>query len=111
MAFSSSPKQTRPEPKTHAPRPNDMPPPANPTPKLAEQAAKVSWIQVPGQQQKAPELPHLPPLPTIRPISPLHGDVFESVTRKPVPTQSQQRAPTPKRASPVRQPVVNTFAL
>ena len=87
-----------------------MRPPVNPAPKLAEQAARVSWIQVPGQQQKAPELPHLPSLPTIRPISPLQGDVFESVSRKPAAKESP-RAPTPKRESPVRQPVVNTFAL
>lgn len=110
MAFSSPPKPTRPEPKTHAPRQNEMPPPVNLAPKAAEQTGRVSWIQVPGQHQKAPELPHLPSLPTIRPISPLHGDVFEAVTRKPVPKESP-RAPSPKRESPVRQPVVNTFAL
>jgi hypothetical protein len=110
MAFSSPQKQTRPEPKTNAPRQNEMPPPANQAPKLAEQAARVSWIQVPGQQQKPPELPHLPSLPTLRPISPLHGDVFEPIPRKPVPKESP-RAPTPKRETPVRQPLVNTFAL
>ena len=110
MAFSLSPKQPRPEPKTQAPRENEMRPPANASPKLAEQAARVSWIQVPGQQQKAPELPHLPSLPTIRPISPLQGDVFGPITRKPVAKESP-RIPTPKRESPVRRPVVNTFAL
>src|SRR5437762_13892397 len=109
MAFSSPPKPTRPEPKTYAPRENEMPPPSNLAPKLAEQAARVSWIQVPGQNQKAPELPHLPSLPTIRPISPLQGDVFESVTRKRV-VKDHARTPSPKRQSPVRQPVVNTFA-
>ena len=110
MAFSPS-KPTRPppqpEPRVAYPKetPIEMPPPSNP-PKMAEQAAKISWtqIQVPGQNLKQGELSHLPSLPSIRPISPLRNEVFpNSIHRKPVAT-------TPKRGkSPPRQLLVNTF--
>jgi hypothetical protein len=112
MAFSPS-KPTQTDQKANHARENsnkiEVHPPINP-PKMAEQAAKVSWIQVPGQP-----VPNPVPLslPTIRPISPLQGDVFgDSLNRTSnKPVKESPRAQSPKRQpSPVRKPVVNTFA-
>lgn len=89
---------------------NPPPPPVLP-PKIPLQ--KLSWaqpIQVPGQQITSTKAPELPPLD----LGSLGGTLFGETTFNAVPVKKIKeptRSPSQKRdKSPVRVPVVNTFA-
>lgn len=117
MAFIS-PNATKPQPQQPEQRSPYHPPPKQhtfvephppPAPPKVGISHRGSWnhpIQVPGQHGKGADLS----LPTIRPVSPIHNQLFPGdhhVPRKPL---KLEEAPKPEK-SPIRVPVVNTFAL